>query len=146
MDTSIVATSEEGGTNPALYIKSLNFRQPAVYVKSRGQFVQMVSWGGTVVFTLNQNGDLTITGRMINSYHTTTLVDFGGPRESGNVITPVAAPWIAADDYQLRATVISDPTDDHGSEDASVEGVQAYVTNIVAGVGFDLACFAPNNT
>jgi hypothetical protein len=74
-------------------------------------------------------------------------VNFGFPTgsEGDTATVTVAAPWVTP-----TSTIVCMPagvaTADHDPEDATVEGISAVVTNIVAGTGFDIEATAPNGT
>jgi hypothetical protein len=75
------------------------------------------------------------------------IVDFVnplGPEETTATVT-VSAPWVTA-----LSVIVCNPfggaTADHGPEDAIVENLAAYATNIIPGVSFDIECYAPNGT
>jgi hypothetical protein len=71
-------------------------------------------------------------------------VDFGA-KEDGMVVTTIPAPWVTA-----TTKIIVQPsgtaTSDHDPDDYGVEGISAYVSNIVAGIGFDLITHAKNSS
>lgn len=70
-------------------------------------------------------------------------VDFG--TDSSLVTQTVAAPWVTPT-TRLVVTPAAEATTEHDPEDYALEGIQAYATNIVDGVGFDIIARAPNST
>jgi len=75
------------------------------------------------------------------------LVDFGHASggEDFNASVTVAAPWVRADSI-ITCTVDTKATPDHSGEDALAEGLRAYPSNIVPGIGFDILVSAPDGT
>jgi len=71
------------------------------------------------------------------------LVNFGVGDTS--VIVTVSAPWVTV---QSKITCYPSALDtpDHESEEAAVEGVNAYAANLVPGVGFDIIAWTPQGT
>lgn len=74
-------------------------------------------------------------------------VNFGGasdPEEFSATVT-VAATWVTG-----TSIIVCSPaaiaTADHDPDDYAAEGITAYATNQVAGVGFDIIASAPNGT
>lgn len=74
-------------------------------------------------------------------------VDFGSTsgQETDLAIATVLAPWVAVNSVIVCSPYAVD-TVNHGPEDAAVEGIVAYATNIVPGVSFDVVAAAPSNT
>lgn len=72
------------------------------------------------------------------------IVDFGHASGGEDSITTAiaTAPWVLAG-MTLLCTPATTGTVDHPPLDAVVEGIQAVVTGINPGVGFDLAVRAP---
>jgi hypothetical protein len=97
-------------------------------------------WTGTAWTAIGGSG-----GGGGNSVQAT--VDFGYPDGGEQTLTraTVAAPWVTAASV-LVATAAAVATADHDPEDAAVEGILAYPTDIVDGVGFDLIAHAPNHS
>lgn len=85
----------------------------------------------------------------------TCTVDFANPtggEQDLSGVTTVAAAWVTSATV-LACTILSaDSTGylgtslDHDPEDSLVEGITAYATNIVPGVGFDVQAYAANNS
>jgi len=76
------------------------------------------------------------------------LVDFGFDTElEGDTArtTLIGQPWVNADSVIL-CNPFGGTTVDHDPDDTLVEGLVAYAENLVAGVGFDVVAYAPNNT
>lgn len=75
------------------------------------------------------------------------IVDFSnplGPEETTASVT-VPAPWVTGVSV-IMCNPFGGSTPDHGPEDAMVENLAAYATNIIPGVSFDIECYAPNGT
>src|SRR5271170_8403001 len=75
-------------------------------------------------------------------------VDFG--YDSGNegdtaTTTVTGQTWVTSGSVIL-CNPFAGTTTDHDPDDTIVEGLDAYATNIVPGVGFDVAAYAPQNT
>lgn len=74
-------------------------------------------------------------------------VDFGHAAggEETTATVAVLAPWASS-----ASRVICHPstchTADHDPDDPVAEGLQAYATEIDPGIGFTIACYAPNGT
>lgn len=73
-----------------------------------------------------------------------TQVDFGAT-ETGYASVSVAAPTMVGGEFILVSPYAA-ATTDHDPDDYAVEGVTAYPTAAVAGVGFDIIASAPNGT
>jgi hypothetical protein len=76
------------------------------------------------------------------------LVDFGfSVANEGDIArtTVTGLTWVTANSIIL-CNPFAGATPDHTADDAIVEGLVAYAENIVAGVGFDVVAYAPNNT
>lgn len=77
------------------------------------------------------------------------LLDFGsgiGPTGEDTVTTTtVSAPWVTANTI-LICQPASTASVDHSPDDAAVEGVSAYATKIVPGVGFDIVASSRGGT
>lgn len=77
------------------------------------------------------------------------LLFFGtGIGETGEdtiATTNVAAPWVTANTI-LVCTPAATASLDHSPDDAAVEGVTAYATNVVPGVGFDIIASSRGGT
>jgi hypothetical protein len=76
---------------------------------------------------------------------TVTFLNPHGPEDTTATATITGQPWVSS-----GSIILCDPfggsTPDHGPEDAMVEGLVAYATNLVPGVGFDVQVEAPNGT
>lgn len=73
-------------------------------------------------------------------------VDFGAATQETEMATvSVAATWVTANSYIVCAPAAV-ATADHDVDDYSVEGITASVTNISAGVGFDIVARAAERT
>lgn len=75
-------------------------------------------------------------------------VDFGfSAGNEGDIarFTVTGQSWVT-----VSSVILCNPfggaTPDHSPDDAIVEGLVAYAENIVAGVGFDVVAYAPQNT
>jgi len=73
-----------------------------------------------------------------------TEVDFG-PTEQGEAVVTIVDAAITATSYP-SVTVYALATADHDPDDYMAEGLTAYVTNVVAGVGFDIAAGCNDTT
>jgi hypothetical protein len=112
--------------------------------------VGAVSVGGTAaqagsIVLLGPDGKIDRSLLPANSLQ--AVVEFSnpsGPEETTAIVT-VAAPWVTADS-KILCNPFGGATPDHGAEDAMAEGLSAYATNIVPGVGFDIQVYAPNGT
>lgn len=71
-------------------------------------------------------------------------VDFG-VTANGLAIKTIAAVWANSTSVIICAPYAT-TTDDHDPEDYALEGLTAYVTNIVDGVGFDIIASCNNTT
>jgi len=74
-------------------------------------------------------------------------VDFGHANggESDIATVTVAASWVSANST-IVCSIAGTPTADHDPLDAAIEGITAYSTNLVPGVGFDIVAYAPHDT
>jgi hypothetical protein len=72
-------------------------------------------------------------------------IDFGPEETDIASITVTGQPWVTVTS-KIVANVAAESTADHDPEDAIIEGLIAYVSNLVPGVGFDLMARAPNST
>lgn len=86
----------------------------------------------------------TITG---GGNSATAEVDFGFPSgNEGDIATvTVAAAWVTGSSV-IVVSPLATATADHDPEDYAIEGITAYATNIVDGVGFDIIASAPRGT
>lgn len=74
-------------------------------------------------------------------------VDFGflTGQEENNASITVSAPWVSTGSI-IVASPSGIATADHAPDDYMVEGLHCGVSNIVAGVGFDINVYADNGT
>lgn len=74
-------------------------------------------------------------------------VDFGfaSGGEGDTASATMAANWVS-NNSKFSCSAIGKITADHDIEDPLVEGLNAYVTNIIPGVSFDVQAYSPNNT
>jgi len=86
-------------------------------------------------------GNLIVGGSLTKGI---TEVDFG-PTEQGEAVVSVVDAAITATSYPV-VTMYALATADHDPDDYMAEGVTAYVTNVVAGVGFDIAAGCNDTT
>lgn len=75
---------------------------------------------------------------------TQVTVDFGNPSESGLASVTVNDSSVGASSKFL--CTVQGGTADHDTDDSAVENITAYVTNIVAGVSYDVIASAPRET
>lgn len=76
------------------------------------------------------------------------LVDFGfSAGNEGDIArtTVTGLSWVTSGSIVL-ANPAAAATPDHSPDDAIVEGLVAYIENLVPGVGFDVVSYAPQNT
>src|SRR5271156_3037743 len=71
-------------------------------------------------------------------------VDFGTDGSTATT-TVTGQTWVTSGSVIL-CNPFGGTTSDHGPEDALVEGLVAYASNLVPGVGFDVQVYAPQNT
>jgi len=100
----------------------------------------------TNIKTINGNsvlgsGNLIVGGSLTKGI---AEVDFG-PTEQGEAVVSVVDAAITATSYPV-VTMYALTTADHDPDDYMAEGVTAYVTNVVAGVGFDIAAGCNDTT
>ncbi len=75
-------------------------------------------------------------------------VDFGfSAGNEGDIarVTVTGQSWVTAGSVIL-CNPFGGATADHSPDDAIVEGLVAYAENVVAGVGFDVVVYAPQNS
>lgn len=74
-------------------------------------------------------------------------VDFGfqSGQETNIATVTVAAAWVTSSSI-IICSPLATATDDHDPEDYALEGIRAYPTNIVDGVGFDIIVSANDAT
>jgi hypothetical protein len=75
-------------------------------------------------------------------------VDFGfSSGNEGDIarVTVTGQSWVTSGSVIL-ANVFAGTTSDHSPDDAIAEGLVAFIENIVAGVGFDVVVYAPQNS
>lgn len=75
----------------------------------------------------------------------TATLDFGaGPGEGDTALITVSAPWVNSSSViQIQTGFVSV---DHDPEDALIESVTAFATNIIPGVSFDIQAGTQNGT
>ena len=95
----------------------------------------IVSGGGTVL-TL----DASVRPNTLQ-----TEVDFGASETDIATLTVTGQTWVTSTS-RILANVAAESTTDHDAEDGILEGLTAYVSNLVAGTGFDISVRATNNT
>lgn len=74
-------------------------------------------------------------------------VDFGfptGPIEGDKAVFTVSSGGVQS--TSRFVCTVQGGTADHDTDDAAVEGIVAYVTNIVPTVSFDIVAYAPQGT
>ncbi len=75
---------------------------------------------------------------------TITFNNPDGPEETTAFATVSGQTWVNASSIILVG--FGGTTADHGPDDALVEGLTAYVENIIPGQGFQVTAYAPNGT
>lgn len=76
------------------------------------------------------------------------LVDFGfSAGNEGDIArtTVTGLTWVLSNSIIICGGAAI-PTPDHSGDDMIAEGIVAYAENLVAGVGFDVVAYAPQNT
>jgi hypothetical protein len=104
------------------------------------------SGGGTTNF-LRADGTFAAPPGGGSGNSVTVEVDFGaGPVEQGDATATVTGQaWVAAG-TEIVCVPAATATADHDAEDAAVEGITAYASNLVVGTGFDVIARALNGT
>lgn len=92
------------------------------------------------IFNPSSSGSATI-----NTVDATIDFGFAGGQEGTNASTTVTATWVTSS-TTIDCIVLAVDTPDHSAEEAMLEDLEAFATNIVPGVGFDIEVVAPNNT
>jgi hypothetical protein len=69
--------------------------------------------------------------------------DLSGEGDTASVTVPAA--WVDTNSV-IVCTPYAVQTSSHDPQDVLIEGIEAYATNIVPGVSFDVIALAPNNT
>ena len=115
-----------------------------------------VAWDGSViyangtgigVFNVPSSGTIsyTPTGSPLPN-KAQALVNFGSPyQEDFNATVTVSAPWVQATSVIICSSS-GIATVDHDPDDYLADQIQAYATNIVPGVSFDVVAVAPSGT
>jgi len=91
--------------------------------------------------------DVSVTAQQLKSYAVpntvTAEVDFGflSGQENNVASVTVAATWATSSSVIICAPIAT-ATADHDPDDYALEGIKAYATNIVDGVGFDIIASA----
>ena len=104
---------------------------------------QASAYGLTLLAAVNAAAARALLGISGTVQTVSGQVDFGyATGGEGNFATvTVAAPWVTP-----TSTIICSPlstaTADHAPDDYALEGLKAYATNIVNGVGFDIVAVA----
>lgn len=75
----------------------------------------------------------------------TVLVDFGLSPFGDTALVSVAATFVTSG-TRINCQPLMIATDDHDIEDVLIEQIIVRPTNVVPGVGFDIAAYAPNGT
>lgn len=108
-----------------------------------------VTFTGSGSVTITQSGnniDISATSGGGGGNFGQAQVDFGVVSQNDfNALITVAAAWVTASS-KIICNPFGGATADHDAEDAMVEKISAYATNIVAGVGFDIQASAPFGT
>ena len=75
------------------------------------------------------------------------VVDFGfaSGGEGDTATVTVSAAWVTTSSV-IVVTPNATATADHDPDDYAIEGIVAYPTNIVNGIGFDIIAYAPQGT
>jgi hypothetical protein len=103
--------------------------------------------GTDTLFVKNLTISGTVSGLPVYVNAVSGTVDFGfasGKEETIAVVT-VAAAWVAAG-TKLVCAPFAVATATHDADDYAAEGIVAYASNIVPGVGFDIVAMAPSGT
>jgi hypothetical protein len=74
----------------------------------------------------------------------TATINFGTVEDTTASITVTGQSWVTA--LSVIIAGFGGTTSNHGADDAMVEGLSAYVENIVPGTGFDITAHAPQGT
>jgi hypothetical protein len=75
-----------------------------------------------------------------------TLVDFGSASSQNNTATATVLDSTVTSSSVIICTPLAIATNDHDPDDYAIEGITAYATNIVNGVGYDIIAQAPNGS
>lgn len=122
-------TVQEEGVTQSTTVTTLNFVGSNVTASGAGAIETITITGGT--------GSLT---------KGIAEVDFGASTGNGDIATvTVTDTAITATSYP-SVTMYAIATTDHDPDDYMAEGLVPYVTNVSAGVGFDIAVRAPEFT
>lgn len=132
------ATDDHGGT---LYISN---GSSAWVGLARGRTQQPMSH--TAMHSPGGSSDLSGT-YVVGAHSSQSEVDFGfASGGEGDVArVTVAASWVDADTL-IACVPAAAATADHDPEDAVLEQIQAYATNIVPGASFDIEAVAPEGS
>lgn len=97
----------------------------------------------TSATTAQWNTPASSSGNFVQA--TVTFFNPDGPEETTATVTLTGLPWVTSGSI-IVCNPFGGSTPDHGPEDAFVEDLAAYATNLVPGVGFDIQCYAPRGT
>jgi len=102
---------------------------------------------GSMGAFLKADGTWAVPSGSGSEYTTQVIMDFGfhSSGEGDLVEETISAPWVTATS-DITCSVLGGPTSDHDPEDACIEGLIAYILNIVPGISFDVALYAPQNS
>jgi len=110
----------------------------------------------SVINSTNNNNPISLSGdatvfitALADDFRRTiqVTVDFGfsSGNEGDTAIVTVPCSWVKSDSIIL-CNASGGSTLDHSGEDAMIEDIQGFATNIVEGVSFDIVAYAPLGT
>ncbi len=157
IDTAAVtlAKMENRGTQTFIGRNTAGTGVPEEIAAATAKTMLNLSGTNTGDQTITLTGD--VTGSGTGTFATTlssaltprkaqATVDFGAStQETETATVSVAAAWVTASSYIVCAPAAV-ATAEHDADDYSVEGITASVTNISAGVGFDIVARAAERT
>lgn len=105
-------------------------------------FSSLLSVNGQAVVLTN---DPRLVANSVSKVQATVDFGFASGGEDTVASVTVSAAWVTASSVIL-CTPLGINTADHSPDDVAVEGLTAYASNLVVGVGFDIIVSAPNGT
>lgn len=135
----------KGSQGSAIHAESLTCMAPVIYGKGRGTLLDLRDRNDVPMFVVNEKGLVVSGGDPVVSAQ--CEVDFGFPGGGEDGTASVFVPYPAAT-AGMRAVCAPAPaaTPDHDPEDAALERLHSYISDVQPGVGFTVTCSSLNGT
>lgn len=145
LDALTAVQAAKGSTGSAIRAESVSCKAPVVSIKGHGTLLDCRDRNDTPMFVVDENGLVISGGDPVVSVRCEVDFGFAGGGEDGTASVFVPYPAAAVG---MRAVCAPAPTAtaDHDPEDAALERLHSYVSDVQPGVGFTVTCSTVHGT